>query len=48
MSLQTAYDLAAPRSGQEYGNTVELLSEMSRDFAASMDIVETLHKALKT
>ena len=46
MSLQTAYDLAAPRSGQEYGNTVELLSEMSRDFAASMDIVETLHKAL--
>ena len=46
MSLQTAYDLAAPRSGQEYGDTVELLSEMSRDFAASMDIVETLHKAL--
>ncbi len=46
MSLQTAYDLAAPRSGQEYGNTVELLSEMSRDFAASMDIVETLRKAL--
>jgi len=46
MSLQTAYDLAAPRSGQEYGDTVELLSEMSRDFAASMDIVETLRKAL--
>jgi len=46
MSLQSSYDLAAPRSGQEYGDTVELLSEMSRDFAASMDIVETLHKAL--
>ena len=46
MSLQSSYDLATPRSGQEYGNTVELLSEMSRDFAASMDIVDTLRKAL--
>lgn len=46
MSLQTTYDLAAPRSGREYGDTVELLSEMSRDFAASMDIVDTLRKAL--
>ncbi|MBT4768912.1 MAG: SpoIIE family protein phosphatase [Rhodospirillaceae bacterium] len=46
MESNSAYDLGAPRSGGEYRDTLELLAEMARDFSTSLDIHQTLGKAL--
>lgn len=48
MSDSPAYDLAAPQSGSEYADSLELLAETCRDFGASLDIDidETLRRTL--
>lgn len=46
MSASPEYNLAAPRSDGEYAGSLELLAEMGQDFAASLDIGETLRHAL--